>query len=409
MRKSGITITKGEISYVLHNLRVKSTKNSIFSQNDNIYMNSYEDAIDLYRQELAKRIEAYTARTGKKLQKHTIRHLTAIVNLDKHNCTKEYMQKLVEYLEEKLGTKVFNWAIHLDEGWIDEEGNKHINYHAHIEFLGLDEQGNSIRRKLDKKMLRELQTEVAAILDMQRGNYYGKNYRRKRLSTYQYKVHAKRQSEALQEAKKELAKVKDLKELNARMREQLQKAGAARVHYMRLEQYVTVLKKIIKEKELTIEELREKMQKMREDLLGQIEEEHEKNTLLQAEVERLKREIEALRQKRYRERKRTADKLRALRSRLKELQRKGYRGEIDLEIDAIEKQYKQMRAKEAEKSAWRLAAIAQQAFEQGQDELGERAMKLHHRIFDYLNQRKQTYTREGLDLVDKLFLKQLVD
>ena len=41
--------------------------------------------------------------------------------------------------------------------------------------LGLDSQGNSIRRKLDKPMLRTIQTDVAAILGMERGRHTSYN------------------------------------------------------------------------------------------------------------------------------------------------------------------------------------------------------------------------------------------
>ena len=37
--------------------------------------------------------------------------------------------------------------------------------------LGLDSKGYSIRKKLDKPMLREIQTEVAKILEMERGKF----------------------------------------------------------------------------------------------------------------------------------------------------------------------------------------------------------------------------------------------
>ena len=296
MRKSGITVSKGSLDYVLHNLRVKDTANSIFDKSDNIYMNDYETALEIYRTELAKRIEAYTKRTGKKLQKHTITHLSAIVNLDAHNCDTEHMRKLVEYLERKFGTKVFNWAIHKDEGWIDETGEKHVNYHAHIEMLGIDENGNSIRRKLDKKTLRKLQTEVARILDMPRGVYYNETTRRKRLSTYQYKEHARlkaklaKENEKLKQEnerlKQELAKVKDLKELNRRLREELKEAGALRAQYAQLEAYIKELKEQVKTKELTIKELEEKLKEKKEKLLAQIKSGREKEERIN-ELERV--------------------------------------------------------------------------------------------------------------------------
>lgn len=273
-RKSSIHIEQGKLGYLFHNDRTKQTANSIFSPRKNEYSTSAKEAIEIYRQELQKRSEAYTKRTGKKLHKKTITHLSAIVNLDKqHNL--EDVKEIAKHLEEELGTKVFQIAVHKDEGWVDEEtGEKHINYHAHLEMLGLDEQGNSVRRKLDRKFLINLQDKVAEILNMQRGiNYTAERKKRpKRLDTYEYKEHARRQAE---KEKETLAKVKDLKQENKRLREELKQAHAKREHYAELEQFVKDLKEQVKAKELTIEQLKEQMQAKEKELLEKIQEKSE--------------------------------------------------------------------------------------------------------------------------------------
>jgi len=72
MRQSGITISKGSLDYILHNVRVKQTNNSIFG-NKNIYMNSHEEAFELYEQELKKEqkfIQNVWAKSCKKEQSH---------------------------------------------------------------------------------------------------------------------------------------------------------------------------------------------------------------------------------------------------------------------------------------------------------------------------------------------------
>lgn len=270
-RKSSIHIEAGNLGYLFHNDRTKPTANSIFSQEKNEYFNDAKTALEIYRQELQKRSEAYTKRTGKKPHKNAITHLSAIVNLDKQH-TLQDVKKIAEYLEQKLGTKVFQISIHKDEGYIDEEtGEPHINYHAHLEFMGLDEQGNSIRRKLDRKFLINLQDKVAEILQMERGvNYTAERRKRpKRLDTYEYKEHARRQAETKKEL---LAKVKDLKEENRRLREELKKAGAQRAQYAELEAFVKQLKEQIKSKELTIEQLKESFAQKEQELLEQIQE-----------------------------------------------------------------------------------------------------------------------------------------
>jgi cysteinyl-tRNA synthetase len=159
-------------------------------------------AVAEFHKELGKRIVKYEKRTGKKLPKNTIKHISAIVNLDERHGPDD-IQKLIKYLEEKLGTKVIQVAIHKDEGYINENGERHINYHAHIEMVGLDNEGRSIRKKLDRKTLREIQTDIAKILGMERGQDVRKT-RRKRLNTYQYKEAMRIKEAEIAELKKEL-------------------------------------------------------------------------------------------------------------------------------------------------------------------------------------------------------------
>ena len=160
--------------------------------------------------------------------------------------------------------------MHRDEGHIIEADNEDMhdsikvnteikNYHGHIEMLGLDSKGNSIRRKLDKPTLREIQTDVANILGMERGRvtsytkeeyekissymlpkeeyatrreynrafgYFAKELglykpkKSKRLDTYEYKEMAKQRGEAVKEIQKELnkelASSKDVQEIKDR-------------------------------------------------------------------------------------------------------------------------------------------------------------------------------------------------
>src|SRR5574344_1372916 len=203
-------------------------------------------------------------------------------------------------------------SMHRDEGHhkkhshTEEEQELHDllkikNYHGHIEMLGLDSQGNSIRRKLDKPMLRTIQTDVAAILGMERGRHtsynkdeyfeitkampekeefaskeeYNKAFKEKakelglykepkakRLDTYDYKKAKEMEAEAVA---RELAKAKDLQELNKKLREELKEQGATREDYAKLEQLNKELKEKIKEKDLTIDELNLKIDEYKQE------------------------------------------------------------------------------------------------------------------------------------------------
>ncbi len=181
MAISSIHFASGGSGYFSHNSRETETNNVIFNDEENYCSTSKDEAFKMYREELKIRSEAYQNRTGQKLQKNATTHISAIFNFNK-DTTPEQAHQVAEYLENLLDTKVLQLAMHRDEGHIIEADSEDIhnginvntaikNYHGHIELMGLDSQGNSIRRKLDKPMLREIQTEVAKILGMERGKF----------------------------------------------------------------------------------------------------------------------------------------------------------------------------------------------------------------------------------------------
>ena len=258
MANSSIHIASGGAGYFAHNSRESETVNSIFSDEKNYCSCSKNEAFKIYKEELKKRSEKYTERTKQKLQKNTITHLSAIVNFNK-NHTPEDMKKLCDHLEKRLDTKIIQFSMHRDEGYVSPAGEKIKNYHAHIEFLGLDSQGNSVRKKLDKKFLIELQSDTAKILNMERGiNYTQEQIKRpKRLDTHEYKAHKQKES------KQVLTTQKDLKKEILKLRTELQERGAGRNDYAELEQLNKEFKKQIKAKELTTEGLQERIENLK--------------------------------------------------------------------------------------------------------------------------------------------------
>ncbi|WP_281769813.1 hypothetical protein, partial [Helicobacter ailurogastricus] len=96
---------------------------------------------------------------------------SAVVNI-KETTTMQELEILADHFKAKYGFQCYQIAIHRDEGHVDTEGKEQINHHAHMEFVTLDENtGKSLfRGKLQKpRALGQMQTEVATILDMQRG------------------------------------------------------------------------------------------------------------------------------------------------------------------------------------------------------------------------------------------------
>ncbi|QKF80730.1 hypothetical protein [Halarcobacter ebronensis] len=316
MAISSIHIENGKLGYFAHNSRETETKNSIFTDEKNYCSCSKDEAFKIYRNELNKRKENYVNSTKQKFQPKTITHLSAILNFNKEH-TAEDIKKVCNYLEELLDTKVIQYSMHRDEGHTIENSSEDIhnrlyetvdikNYHAHIELMGIDSKGKSLKQKIDKPFLKQLQTDVAKILNMQRGQesgYSKEEYKKiqeqldplasypskkvynqafnkvakelgytkdrkkptNRLDTYEFKDYAAKLGKKDKEInilKKDLAKQKDLKEEIAKLRIELKENTAVREDYAKLEQLNKELKQQIKDKNLTIEELQNKLKEL---------------------------------------------------------------------------------------------------------------------------------------------------
>lgn len=112
--------------------------------------------------------QAYLREKGKKFQAKSFLW-SAVINL-KESSTIDDVKKVKNYLEKETGFKCYQYSLHADEGYIDDDGVVQINYHAHLEFCTLDlATGINLQRKLTPAKLRELQTGVAAVLQMERG------------------------------------------------------------------------------------------------------------------------------------------------------------------------------------------------------------------------------------------------
>ncbi|WP_367749178.1 hypothetical protein [Helicobacter pylori] len=92
-----------------------------------------------------------------------------VVNI-KTNTTMSDLEKLAEHFDLKYGFQCYQIAIHRDEGYIDENNQPHTNHHAHMEFVTLNkENGKNMWGQINRAKLRQIQTEIAQILGMERG------------------------------------------------------------------------------------------------------------------------------------------------------------------------------------------------------------------------------------------------
>ncbi|EAI4071356.1 mobilization protein [Campylobacter jejuni] len=131
---------------------------------------NHKEALTLKNEIIKNAIEKYTEHTGQRFQAKSY-EWSLVVNI-KPDTSMNDLQELSKHFQEKYGFQCYQIAIHRDEGHFNEQGEKLINHHAHMEFITLDKEtgkNNFRREKITPKVLREIQTEIAEILGMERG------------------------------------------------------------------------------------------------------------------------------------------------------------------------------------------------------------------------------------------------
>jgi hypothetical protein len=115
----------------------------------------------------------------------------AVINLEEHH-TMDDVKKVADFIHKKYHLTPTAIAIHRDEGYKDKTtGEVKYNYHAHVMFYTVDN-GKSQMRTIGKKALSEMQTEVANLLHMERGQVNSKTVR---LNHRQYREKARELAE----------------------------------------------------------------------------------------------------------------------------------------------------------------------------------------------------------------------
>ena len=210
MAKSSINFQKPKGHSYDHNFRKDEPNYLLKAENrlENFYWQNERTAREIFNEELSN-----TKRKGGPIPRFENSHWEAVLNLNK-NHTLEDVQKVAEYIEQKFNITCATIAVHRDEGHYKNDKPQY-NFHAHITFVTYkDGQQNWRKEKIKPSDLRELQTAVAEILQMERGQ---ENSEAERLSHRQYKK-AAQQKEQLE------AEILTLKERNAIL-EQARKDG----------------------------------------------------------------------------------------------------------------------------------------------------------------------------------------
>lgn len=201
MAKSSINFQKSKGHSFDHNFRKDEPNYLLKAENrlENFYWQNERTAREIFDEELSN-----TKRKGGPIPRFENSHWEAVLNLNK-NHTLEDVQKVARYIEQKFNITCATIAVHRDEGHYKNDKPQY-NFHAHITFVTYkDGQQNWRKEKIKPADLRELQTAVAEILQMERGQ---ENSEAERLSHRQYK-------QVAQEKEQVEAEILTLKERNA--------------------------------------------------------------------------------------------------------------------------------------------------------------------------------------------------
>ena len=180
---------------------------------------THKEALKLRNKIIENAINAYNKNKSPKAPNFKAKSYewSAVVNI-KQDTTMQDLENLAKHFETKYGFQCYQIAIHRDEGYIDDDGKEVINHHAHLEFITLDKQTgkNMYRRELiSPKILRQIQTEVAEILNMERGQDK-RISKRERVEPRKYAQLKEQEKKAQRELKAELEQEKlSTKEIKA--------------------------------------------------------------------------------------------------------------------------------------------------------------------------------------------------
>lgn len=200
MTISSIHFQKAEVEFAeKHNFRTEKKEPEYLLDKQYRKTNEYlklNDPKELYQEQLKIRNQNHARGFAPHLKDV---YWEAVVNLDeKHNL--DDVKKVANFIQQKYHLQPCSIALHHDEGYTDKDGTVKYNHHAHLCFLTMDK-GISTMRKIRSKELRQMQSEVAQLLGLERGK---ENSKVTRLDHKQYREKAKELAEKDELYEKEL-------------------------------------------------------------------------------------------------------------------------------------------------------------------------------------------------------------
>jgi hypothetical protein len=187
MTISSIHFQKAQVEFAeKHNFRTEKKEPEYLLDKQYRKKNEYlklHDPKELYQEQMEMRSKNHSRGFAPKLKDV---YWEAVVNLDeKHNL--DDVKKVADFIQHKYHLQPCSIALHHDEGYTDKDGAVKYNHHAHLCFLTMDN-GISTMRKIRSKELRQMQTEVAQLLGLERGK---ENSKATRLDHKQYREKAR--------------------------------------------------------------------------------------------------------------------------------------------------------------------------------------------------------------------------
>lgn len=187
MTISSIHFQKAEVEFAeKHNFRTEKKEPEYLLDKQYRKTNEYlklHDPKELYQEQLKLRNQNHARGFAPHLKDV---YWEAVVNLDEKHTLAD-VKKVADFIQQKYHLQPCSIALHHDEGYKDKDGAVKYNHHAHLCFLTM-EHGISTMRKIRSKELRQMQSEVAELLGMERGK---ENSKATRLDHKQYREKAR--------------------------------------------------------------------------------------------------------------------------------------------------------------------------------------------------------------------------
>lgn len=200
MTISSIHFQKAEVEFAeKHNFRTEKKEPEYLLDKQYRKTNEYlklNDPKELYQEQMQLRKEHHCRGFAPHIKDV---YWEAVVNLDEKHSLAD-VKKVADFIQQKYHLQPCSIALHHDEGYTDKDGTVKYNHHAHLCFLTMDK-GISTMRKIRSKELRQMQTEVAQLLGLERGK---ENSKATRLDHKQYREKAKELAEKDELYEKEL-------------------------------------------------------------------------------------------------------------------------------------------------------------------------------------------------------------